>query len=479
MQLTHTHKLDLDVRLTPEQRQGLAILMLDLPALAIELQAACEANPVLEEVGEDLAELEAEEAAAEIADGFDSPSRDDFDGDDWIRWLEALPRVATRSARSDPWPDREPVARPLSLLEHLEGQIATAKVPPPVARTAALVAGCLDEDGFLEASLGEIRALAWAEGVEELDDGCIEQALSLVRELDPTGVGWWTRQESLVAQLRLQGGAGSDLPMRLLTETWEDLVSGRWRHVAARLGVSSEAMREGCSVLRRLDPRPGARFAHREAEVLVADLVVRRIDGRIHVETSERGLPRLQVSAGYRELWRSLGRGEQDAEARGFLRGYFESAEALLRNVHRRGDTLRRIAELIFLHQPEFLDHGAVALRPMTMTEVAQALELSVSTISRAVANKYVATPRGTFPLRSFFSSGLPSASGDSSTGAAARERVRALIAAEPADAPLTDAAIRSLLQQERMAIAPSTVRKYREALGIPASHLRRQLAPA
>ena len=279
-----------------------------------------------------------------------------------------------------------------------------------------------------------------------------------------------------MAQLRLRGASSSNLAMRLLTDAWEDFAAGKWLHVAKQLGVSREALDEGRAVLRRLDPRPGACFARREGEGLAADVIVRQVGGRILIETNERGLPRLRLSPDYRDLWRNLGRGEEAAEARRFLGGCFESAGALLRNVQRRGDTLRRVVDLVFERQPEFLERGLAGLRPLSMTEVAELLELSVSTVSRAVADKYVATPRGTLPLRDFFSGSLPSTDAAAATGAAVREQVRGLVASEPASEPLTDKAIQARLQQERVEIALSTVTKYRKSLGIPATHIRRQL---
>lgn len=481
MHLSLGPKLALAHGLAPDLQQGLAILELGHAALAVELRAACEANPALEEVMEDDAFEHPGAEANDLgpADRFDEPSRDDLDSDAWMNRLEEFPGSMASGEREQPdreWHEKEPVALAVSLLEHLREQIALSNAPGPIRQVAQLVAGCLDEDGLLEASRGEIFDLAKAEGVPEVDEACVEQALSLVRGLDPAGVGWWTRQESLAAQLRLRGVSCTDVAMRLLTETWEDFIAGRWGRVAKRLGVTPEAVEEGRVTLRGLEHRPGARFARREGEGLVADVIVREVEGRLLIETSDRGLPRLRLSAGYRNLWRRLGRSDEDAEARRFLADRFKSARTLLGNVQRRGDTLRRIVELVFDCQPDFLERGLAGLRPLSMTEVAGLLELSISTVSRAVENKQVATPRGTLPLRAFFSSGLTATEGEAATGSAVRERMRALVAAEPAAAPLTDKAIQARLRRNGTEIALSTVTKYRKCLGIPATHIRRQL---
>jgi RNA polymerase sigma-54 factor len=479
VELSLQPKLAHDLKLSPEQLQGLAILELSWQALEIELRAACEANPFLEEDPEE----EVFEAGEQT---FDEPVEElqgkesELEIHDLELWLEyfvdALNTNDDESALRAEWTGPEAVAPAPSLGDELLAQIAAAKVEPLVREVARLIVGNLDEDGFLRATVEEIAAMRWDQASPRLQATDVERALAFVRSLDPAGIAWWTLQESLLAQLRARGHSDLDLPFRIVLQAWEHLCSGRLRIAAEKLGVSRDELAEGLSVIHSLELRPGARFARSASEGQPIDLVVRRVDGCLRVDTNDRGLPRLRISRGYQRMLRTLSRGDSDHEARCFLQANLESGKTLLRNLQRRGETLERVGRLLFEQQSDFLDRGPVALRPLSMTYVAEALALHVSTVSRAVANKYVATPCGTFPLRYFFDSSLPSTDGGAPTPTAARERVRGLIATEPAAAPLTDAAIRARLQQEGIELAASTVRKYRETLAIPASHIRRQL---
>ncbi len=370
----------------------------------------------------------------------------------------------TVSASTDEWIDETP-GEGADLHEYLAGQIGLVIDDDRERGIAMRLLEAVDEAGYLSGSLDEIAAEA----------GCsteqVEAVLRRLQGLEPAGVFARSLSECLALQL-------SD--RNLLTPAFQALLdhldllaSGELGKLQQLCGVDGAALGAMASQLRALDPKPGLGFNTRAPETLIPDLVARRRGRRgWEVLANEAALPQLLVDRGYYDDMASSVRRKAD---RAYLHDRLQSANFLIRALAQRTETLLSVGREIVIHQSDFLEEGAIAMRPLTMREVAEAVSMHESTVSRAVANKYVATPRGTYPLRYFFTAALPAERGASHAAEAVRERVRLLIVAEPPERPLSDEAIARHLAREGIDVARRTVAKYRAQLEIPGTAARRR----
>jgi len=329
-----------------------------------------------------------------------------------------------------------------------------------------VVVEALDADGYLRIATD---VLADQAGVEE---AAVLQALRRVQTLEPTGIGARTVQECLLLQVT-EHGAESDLLRRLICDHLQDLAAGRFVRVAKVCGVQETEVRQAYERLRQLSPRPimpERRDPPRQS--LAADLVVRKVDGCWQVYLYDAQIPELRIDPYYEALL------AEDAEAskadRQYLRRHMRAARQLIGDLSRRKETLLRIAKLIVAEQEAFLEEGAAALRPLTLNDIAARMGVHESTVCRAVAGKYMDTPRGLISLRTFFPSAVPCGNGEVASSAFVCSRIRALVAAEDKTRPLSDQRIADLLREEGLCVARRTVAKYRDEMGVPSSVLRK-----
>ncbi len=380
---------------------------------------------------------------------------------------DAPPQNAAATLRHaafmDSLPEQETLAR------HLETQLLQSALPHEVEAAALTLARTLDNRGYFPADTPPelVAKLAGLPG------GVFRRALAAVQDLDPPGVGARDLRESLLIQLQ-RLGEDRGLPARLLRDHWEALVHHRYAEAARLMELEEEAVALAARRIARLNPNPGSRFAETEGLVIVPDVVVRREGEELVASLTGEQVPRLALSARYREM---LAEQADKPEIRQYLSRCFREGRAFIQAIAERQRTILLVAQALTRWQREFFLHGPQALVPLRMDAVASELGVHVSTISRAVRGKYLRCAFGVFELRSFFSAALPSAEQESGAVSAAtvQARIRALVAAESPARPLSDAKLEALLAAEGISIARRTIAKYREQMKILPAALRKQ----
>jgi RNA polymerase sigma-54 factor len=471
-------KLGTALALTPQLRQAIRLLQLSQVELDAELQAAVDSNPLLElaEPGEDAADRDApeldgrDEVGAEPGeDGtgttdVDAESHDDLVDEPWSLDDNDLgPRQREGDDEAEP---QDGGAEP-GLHEHLLWQLRMGVHSARDLAIGEAVIDALDDDGYLREPLESLTAAlptALGVGLDEL-----RALLRLVQQFDPLGCGARDLAECLDLQLAALSPdtPGLALARRIATGHLDAFSRLRPEKLAAELGTTTEAVVEAGTLLRGLDPKPGARFASASTEYVQPDAIAVRQRGVWRVRMARAGTA-LRLNTHYQRL---IGHCSRDDDA--YLRGQLQEARWLIKALENRGETLQRVAEAIVRTQSAFLDHGLEAMRPLTLREVAEQLDLHESTISRATTRKYLRTPRGTFEFKFFFSAGLATEHGGAASSTAVQAMIRKMIAAEPEGKPLSDQALADALKAEGIAVARRTVAKYREGLGIPPSSER------
>lgn len=469
-------KLGTALALTPQLRQAIRLLQLSQIELEAELQAAVESNPLLElaEPGDDEgaaatlddspaneAPEDAEGAGAEAADEVDEA----FTDEDWtLGDDDAGPRQ-----RDDDDGEREDAGAAPGLHEHLRWQLRMSVHSARDEAIGEAVIDALDDDGYLREPLEALPAALPAALDVTLDD--VRALLRLVQQFDPIGCGARDLAECLGLQLAALSvdTPGLALAQRLVAAHLDAIARQRPDRLAADLGVDTTALVEAIALVKALDPKPGARFDGAPAEYVQPDAIALKQRGVWRVRMA-RGGGGLRLNSHYQGL---IGRCSRDDDA--YLRGQLQEARWLIKALENRGETLQRVAEAIVRTQSAFLDHGLEAMRPLTLRDVAEQLDLHESTISRATTRKYLRTPRGTFEFKFFFSAGLATEHGGAASSTAVQAMIRKMIEAEPAGKPLSDQALADVLKAEGIAVARRTVAKYREGLGLPPSSERGQ----
>lgn len=388
--------------------------------------------------------------------------------------LDSEPIVTTRGTEDEEFDPIAHISAEVSLHEHLMLQLAARNLRGKLRRIGEFLIGCIDPRGYLATSLDEVAACF------RVGRKVVEQVLGIIQEFDPPGVGARSVEECLLLQLRAQDPTPHNLLARRIVETGclVEMGRGRYARVAERLGCTPQEVRASHEYIRRTcTPYPADRYeaerpgggARRPEEVPRPDVVIVRHPGGYAVEVTGSSTMGLRLSEVYRDLARAARRSPEDfpPDARDHIREYLNRAKLFIETVKRRNWTLRRIFEVIVNTQREFLEWGPQYLKPLTLKAIARALGISESTVSRALDGKYVQLPSGrVVPSTLFFESALP-----------IKERIRALVANEDPEHPLTDQEIIAALAHEGIRIARRTAAKYREEMGIPASGTRRNAA--
>ncbi len=482
--------------LTPQLRQSIRLLAMSTAELELELSQAAESNPLLEYVGPgeaahegdadaeaDAPKGEATESDAANADthaevdgpvesgdelaapGDDRPDAPDNFAD--AEWGDAASSAYRPEAGDGGWEDR--LVATAGLSEHLHEQVALLPLAPRDRVIAAVLIDSLEDDGLLRASDDELIAACGLDPAVTV--GEVDSMRHRLQRLDPTGIASRSLVECLDVQLAESGETDPleiELARRLLRDAGSSIGRLAPDRIARQLGCDCASLDRALIRLRSLDPKPGARFSGARVDYVQPDVIAFRQQGRWQVRLNSAAHPGLALNSQYSRLAQTA-----TGTTERYLRGCIQEARWLIRSVTARGDTLLRVAGWIVRQQAAFLDYGPQAMRPLTLREVGSALELHESTISRATARKYLATPRGVFELRYFFSAALETETGGTASALAVQALIRKLIDAENPRRPLSDAALARVLGSEGIAVARRTVAKYREGMRIPSSSER------
>lgn len=472
-------------RLTPQLIQSMNILQLPLLALEAHVREEMERNPALE-VDEPDAKPEAEpqRSADKLVENGDSETRAEnlheaesftrldrmsreYDFDDSDRSFGRRQVTGERDAKMDAMANT--ACRPMSLNEYLQEQWAFIELNGRVRQAGNLILSYIEDDGYLHTSLDEIAE----QQIPPFNAEEMEEALHWVQTLEPAGIGARDLKECLLLQLDAIDG-NHELERIMVEQHLTDIEKNRYPAIAKATGKSIEELKEAVHNLGKLHPHPGYLVAERDVPHIMPDVIVDYADqGDGYTIRLARGSsPRLRISQAYRSM---LADSKNNKEARDFLRKNIESAGALIDAISYRRNRLLEVAKEVVTRQRDFLDVGPSGLKILRMSELAEKLECDPSTISRTVADKYVQTPRGIFPLRTFFTGGTDAGNGEATSWDSVKARVKDIIDVEDKKDPLSDDVITAKLQAEGIDIKRRTVAKYRQQLHIPAARQRRE----
>jgi RNA polymerase sigma-54 factor len=423
---------------------------------------------------------DAEEAAAAIAgpepapaDTIEQPAATDpFEEIDFGSFFDDYldPGYKSPASESVEKPSFETfLSAPVTLGDYLRSQLSVSLISDEVRDAAESIIGNLDEDGYVSASLEEI-AIAGNHKPEH-----VEEALRVVQSLDPAGVGARSLKECLLLQIESVGGKGG-VAWQIVSNHLRLLETRQYKEIAKFLGRPLEHVDTAVTMIHHLNPRPGLRYSGAGARLVEPDVYFTKDGEDYIIQMNDEDVPQLRLNAQYkRMLDRDNGANKEvSKEVRDYVRERYTSAIQLMKNIEQRKQTILKVCQAIVRRQSDFLSHGIEHLRPMMIKEVAEEVGVHPSTVSRAVANKYVHTPQGVFELRYFFSEAVQGPSGAATPLLLLKRRVKKMIENEDRTRPLTDEQITTLLQGEGIEVTRRTVAKYREDMKIPSTHQRR-----
>ena len=459
--------------LSPQLQQSLLILQTPLLELRNLVQQEMETNPVLEELPEDPGADDSGEVEASADENF----KNEFEklaslDEEWRDYMaqSASSSLDGRRGSKDADEKRQflfdsiPVQE--TLQQNLVAQLNQTVLSADDRKVAELIIGNIDDDGFLRSTPEE---MALNSGIPQAD---FERILALIQSFYPAGVGARDLRECLLIQLRRQGKEHS-LEHTVVSEHMEELAKHRFPEIARRMAISVEEAQKAADNIARLNPRPGQVFAAAPQNYVLPDVIVEKVDGEYQISLNNEQIPHLRISNLYKDI---IASGDaQTRDVKDYIRDKIRSGKFLIRSIHQRQQTILNIAQQIVSRQRDFLEHGASHLKPMTMAEVADAVGVHETTVSRAVSGKYMATPHGVFEMKYFFTSGYQTATGESLSNTSVKQAILDLVKHESGGAPLSDHEIVDILSERGIPIARRTVAKYRSELNILPSHMRRK----
>lgn len=468
--------------LAPQMRQSLKILQVAAMDLRNAIQEELQANPTLEELPMEGISLDRngthDDAADASRDGADAREAMDFSkdrdleilhklNDDWRDHLSDTGGVRQTSPEEDERRQHflDSLTSETSLSEHLMQQADLAEATPEVHTALRYLVGSLDDRGFLTTTLSDIAMMSG------LSLEVVQQASKLLRTFDPPGIGAVDLGDCLLLQLAHKGRDKS-VAGRIIRDHFDLLVRRRIPDLARRTGLGPEIIQEAIEEIGTLDPAPGRRFADDSNRVVVPDVTIEKEGTEWKIILNQDYIPRLRLSNTYKDL---IAKGTLNKTERDYLREKLRSGKFIINAIEQRQRTIERITREIIRHQADFFEEGVAKLKPLTMTQIADIIGVHETTVSRAVANKYMRTPHGIFDMKFFFTSGYQSEAGQAVANTSVKEMIADIIAGEDPGAPLSDQEIVGVLDRKGLKIARRTVAKYREELGLLPSNLRRR----
>ena len=488
--------------LTPGLVQMVSVLALNKLELKDMINGELVENPVLEEIEESMETLDErsgkegdrERSAEEVSVDSERTEADPFEeidfGSYFQEYLDPGFKTGSNFEEFDKPSFEHFLSQPSTLTDHLLWQTGSLSLTDGLKAAVELIVGNLNEDGYLTARVEEL-----GEAMLELADGddttgLVEEARGIVARLDPLGVGardlrecllWQLEAQRRDAELAVRRGVARDVEhvcgvldvaVLIADKNLGLLQKKDMRELVSLCRRTAEFVNEAVEVIRRLDPRPGQRYNQVATRLIEPDVAFVKRDDEYVVVMNEEDLPALRLNQGYRKMLREK---TTDREVKEYVKERYKSAIQLLRNIEQRKNTIVRTCEIIVARQGEFLERGVEGLRPMMIKEVAEEIGVHPSTVSRAVANKYVHTAQGVYELRFFFSEGVGGPEGGDLPLLLLKRRVKKLIEEEDPRKPWTDDYLAAELQRQGIQVTRRTVAKYREDLQIPSTHQRRQ----
>lgn len=469
-------RLSQQLAMTPQLQQAIRLLQLSTLELQQELQQALESNPLLEQI-DTHEEIDTRETQ-------DSETLDTADALEQKEMPEELPLDAswdtiytagTPSGTSGDYIDDElPVYQgetTQTLQDYLMWQVELTPFSDTDRAIATSIVDAVDETGYLTVPLEDILE---SMGDEEIDIDEVEAVLKRIQRFDPVGVAAKDLRDCLLIQLSQFDKTTPWLEeARLIISDHLDLLANHdFRTLMRVTRLKEDVLKEAVNLIQSLDPRPGQSIQTGEPEYVIPDVLVRKHNGHWTVELNSDSIPRLQINQHYASMCNNA-RNDGDSQ---FIRSNLQDAKWLIKSLESRNDTLLRVSRCIVEQQQAFFEQGEEYMKPMVLADIAQAVEMHESTISRVTTQKYLHSPRGIFELKYFFSSHVNTEGGGEASSTAIRALVKKLIAAENAAKPLSDSKLTSLLSEQGIMVARRTVAKYRESLSIPPSNQRKQL---
>jgi RNA polymerase sigma-54 factor len=470
--------LDLRLRqhlaLTPQLQQALRLLQLSALEFAQEMGEALVNNPFLEEAATPEAKAHGASAASTLSEATPvtaTPEPAVADSETEERYSYESPSFGSASPgdvendRTD-WSEPEP-----SLQQHLRNQLMLQQMGERDHALTHLVVDALDDDGYLKVSFEELAALLSPDGGVEPDD--IKAALRLVQTLEPAGVGARDLQECLLLQLqaRPERGPAWDCACKIVQHHLQVLAAHELGKLQQQTACDEKTLHQAIALIRSLDPKPGHRFGRGDARFVIPDVIVTKVRGKWQVNLNPAVVPRLRINRSYADAVSGAGHS--------FLSKQLQEARWLLRSMEQRLVTIQRVAEAIVQKQRAFLEYGEVAMKPLALKHIAAQLNLHESTVCRVTNNKYMATPRGVYEFKHFFSRQLATEAGGACSATAVRALLKELITTEDPARPLSDAKLATLLSEQGLRVARRTITKYRTLMRVPSVEVRRTLGRA
>ncbi|HET7151334.1 MAG TPA: RNA polymerase factor sigma-54 [Candidatus Acidoferrum sp.] len=460
--------------LTPGLVQMVSVLALNRLELKEMINQEMIANPVLEEQSEEPTQADnysdenfLKEETEKVPEKPEPNPFDEFDvGTFFNQYLDTGGDGGQSQEREvSERPSFEKfLSSPTGLTDHLQWQLSVTICSDSVRAVAENIIGNLDENGYLTASPEELTE----NGKYSQDD--LEDAIAVIQEFDPMGVGARDLRECLLLQLKAFDPQNT-LAQQVVSEHLKQVQSNQLKEIARALNRPVEVVKRALDVIKKLDPRPGLRYNKTEPRLVEPDVYFRKVDGQWQAYLNEDDMPQLRLSPTYRRL---LVKDAADRDVRNYVKERFTAAVQLMKNIEQRKHTILRVCQSIIARQGEFLDLGPDALKPMMIKEVAEEVGVHPSTVSRAVASKYAHTSQGVLELRSFFSESVNGPEGGGMSLLTLKRLVKKMIEEEDTSKPLTDEQIAKKLDEAGIHVTRRTVAKYREDMRIPSTHQRR-----
>ena len=483
-------KLGQQLTMTPQLQQAIRLLQLSSLELQQEIQQALESNPLLE-----MDEEQYEPESNDNTDNASQPEQEDYSADaqdnsgvetseaitqesmpeelpmdtTWDEVYTATPVSSAPVARDDDMPFQGETSD--GLYEHLEWQKNLTPFSENDQAIATAIIEAIDERGYLTQSTQEVLE---AVGNEEIELDEVEAVLKRIQHFDPVGVAARDLKECLLIQLNHYTEETNRLEdARLLIQEHLDLIANRdFRTLIRKTRLKEDELREAINLIQTLNPRPGLAISRESDEYVIPDVSVIKKNGRWVVELNPDCMPKLNVNQHYA----AMARGNRNQSETQFIRGHLQEAKWFIKSLESRNDTLLKVANCIVQFQQGFFEFGEEAMKPMVLNDIAEAVEMHESTISRVTTQKYMHTPRGIFELKYFFSSHVGTDDGGECSSTAIRAFIKKLVAAENQKKPLSDSKMAQLLAEQGINVARRTIAKYREAMLIPPSNQRKSL---